>query len=323
MTALQHPYDLADGGEWLRGNLHAHTTLSDGRCNPADVIADYARRGYDFLMISDHDRLPSERELASWATSGITLLRGNEISAQGAHILHVNGSDFVRPVRERQAVLDLIALDRESFAIMCHPNWLVCDGASRDDWSAWRDHACIEDLMCWSGYAGIEIFNGVTHRLDGSATATDKWDRLLAAGRKVWGFANDDSHRSDEASGGNTAVKPDPTPLMTSDVGLGWNVAWARRNSESIADSLREGRFYASTGQRISSIQVQGNTIQIEAPGAARIVAIRETGRRFAQGDGPLWEVEAPMDATYIRIECYGQGGAIAWTQPFWPGKGA
>jgi predicted metal-dependent phosphoesterase TrpH len=39
----------------LKGNLHAHTTFSDGRRPIGDVIARYRRLGYDFLAITDHD----------------------------------------------------------------------------------------------------------------------------------------------------------------------------------------------------------------------------------------------------------------------------
>lgn len=39
----------------LRGNLHAHTTFSDGIRSPAALLAEYETRGYDFLAITDHD----------------------------------------------------------------------------------------------------------------------------------------------------------------------------------------------------------------------------------------------------------------------------
>jgi hypothetical protein len=39
----------------LRGNLHAHTTFSDGRRPVDEVIARYRDLGYDFLAITDHD----------------------------------------------------------------------------------------------------------------------------------------------------------------------------------------------------------------------------------------------------------------------------
>src|ERR1700690_2112266 len=41
-------------GRFWRGNLHAHSSLSDGALNPADVVEAYKRAGYDFLQVSDH-----------------------------------------------------------------------------------------------------------------------------------------------------------------------------------------------------------------------------------------------------------------------------
>jgi len=40
---------------FLKGNLHAHTTFSDGRRPVDQVIARYRDLGYDFLAITDHD----------------------------------------------------------------------------------------------------------------------------------------------------------------------------------------------------------------------------------------------------------------------------
>lgn len=39
----------------LKGNLHAHTTFSDGRWPVADVLSRYRDLGYDFLAVTDHD----------------------------------------------------------------------------------------------------------------------------------------------------------------------------------------------------------------------------------------------------------------------------
>lgn len=39
----------------LRGNLHAHTTFSDGHYAVEEVVARYRELGYDFLAITDHD----------------------------------------------------------------------------------------------------------------------------------------------------------------------------------------------------------------------------------------------------------------------------
>ncbi len=41
----------------LKGNLHAHTTFSDGRLSVEGVVTRYRDLGYDFLAITDHEEL--------------------------------------------------------------------------------------------------------------------------------------------------------------------------------------------------------------------------------------------------------------------------
>src|SRR5258705_5849672 len=41
----------------LKGNLHAHTTFSDGRLTVEEVVTRYRDMGYDFVAITDHDDL--------------------------------------------------------------------------------------------------------------------------------------------------------------------------------------------------------------------------------------------------------------------------
>ena len=43
-------------GQWLKGNLHAHTSPASpcAVISRADLLAAYAEQGYDFLSISDH-----------------------------------------------------------------------------------------------------------------------------------------------------------------------------------------------------------------------------------------------------------------------------
>ncbi|MBU7003944.1 MAG: hypothetical protein HXS50_00155, partial [Theionarchaea archaeon] len=42
-------------GKWFRGNIHTHTTESDGRLSPSEVSEFYRSRGYDFLCLTDHN----------------------------------------------------------------------------------------------------------------------------------------------------------------------------------------------------------------------------------------------------------------------------
>lgn len=291
MKKLNHPYGNLMGGEWLRGNLHAHSTQSDGAHPPQAIIDDYASRGYDFLMFSDHDFYTSDEACRQLDSHGMVLISGNEI-AGGPHLLHIDAERHIPQSASRQEILNaILQAERESgrgFAIVNHPNW---EGKF--------DHATIAQMREWTGYLGMEIYNGVIGVLDGSPYATNKWDILLSEGRRLWGFANDDAHRP-------------------SQVGLGWNVAYAtERTRAGVVEALRNGRFYCSTGVVITAIQVDGMTVRLETENAERIVALTDIGKRLTLADDRMLEVTVPDNARYLRFECWGRGEQFAWTQPF------
>ena len=287
MAKLEHPYEGQKNNLWLRGNLHAHTTRSDGARDVQTVIDDYAARGYDYLMISDHDIYTSAQDHAAWDARGMLLIPGNEITQNGPHLLHVDADRHVAPDKDRQTVIDA-AIDGTGFIVVDHP-----------DWQPGFNHCTLEQLKAWSGYQGIEIYNGVIARLNGSPYALQKWESLLSEGRRVWGFASDDSHAAQ-------------------DVALGWNVVSApERTPQAVVDALCRGRFYASTGVEITGIHVEGLHIRIETTNAERIVASSDWGHRFAIADASTIEVNVPENASYVRFECWGRGEQFAWTQPF------
>jgi hypothetical protein len=288
MIALDHPY--GGDGHWLRGNLHAHTTESDGRRDPELVVRDYAARGYDFLALTDHDVFTDPALYES--DTGLVLLPGVEVSANGPHLLHLDASGPVSPDADRQRVVDAVGND-DGIAIPAHPNW-------QEAFAHWPQ----EELQRVTGYAGIEIFNGLIEHHPGAALATDRWDQLLAAGRQVWGFATDDSHRATE-------------------VGKGWIVVQAReREPKAILDAIAAGRFYASTGVSLQTIEVADGSITVETADADRIRLVSDHGVVQQTVDGPVATFRVPEqlvyreDHTYVRVECLGRGGDCAWLQP-------
>src|ERR1700684_2343721 len=73
-------------GRFWRGNLHAHSNLSDGALNPVDVVEAYKRAGYDFLQVADHFLGRVDRPIADTRAlrcSTFTTLIGAEIHAMG------------------------------------------------------------------------------------------------------------------------------------------------------------------------------------------------------------------------------------------------
>jgi hypothetical protein len=82
----------------LRGNLHAHTTFSDGVRTPAGLVAEYESRGYDFLAITDHEYHdnwvePVYRDALDRLRPQLLLFRGIELNFDelAQHVGKVDG----------------------------------------------------------------------------------------------------------------------------------------------------------------------------------------------------------------------------------------
>jgi hypothetical protein len=276
---LVSPYQAS--GQWLRGNLHTHTTNSDGKLSPDEVVDRYAEAGHDFLSLSDHDHCSPRFE-----RDGLLCLRGVEVTAGGPHLLAIGVDKVYDTHRPRAAVIAEIMADG-ALCVLNHPNWEM-------NWSHW-DQPALEAL---GPYHGIEIWNTVIERLPGEAYALDRWDRLLTKGRRLWGYANDDFHdRCDGPFACNVAQVDEATP-------------------EAVLASLKAGRFYASTGVTLDRIAVDGATITVAAPDAALIRFIARGGAVKQASDGPEASYTCGGDETYVRVECWGAGRRGAFTQP-------
>lgn len=80
----------------LRGDFHVHTSGSDGQEPPEIVCANYRRKGYDFIVITDHFRYyPSLNAINAYQGVDIplTILPGEEIHLPGTpvHIVNAGG----------------------------------------------------------------------------------------------------------------------------------------------------------------------------------------------------------------------------------------
>lgn len=74
-------------------DLHTHTTASDGRCTPADLVARAAAAGVTVLSVTDHDTSDAcEAVGAACALARITFVPGIEITAVRDEVdVHVLG----------------------------------------------------------------------------------------------------------------------------------------------------------------------------------------------------------------------------------------
>jgi len=77
-------------------DLHTHTTASDGRCSPSELVSRAAEAGVTVLSVTDHDTAEAcpEAEKAC-AAAGITFVPGIEITAVREEVdVHILGYFF-------------------------------------------------------------------------------------------------------------------------------------------------------------------------------------------------------------------------------------
>ena len=78
-SGLVNPFVLSygDGYMWLKGNLHSHSTNSDGRVSPQERVDGYVNQGYDYLCVSDHNNITFVETLT--CPEDFTLIQGAEL----------------------------------------------------------------------------------------------------------------------------------------------------------------------------------------------------------------------------------------------------
>jgi len=129
----------------MRADLHIHTTASDGRWTPEQVVTEVQARGIGLFAIADHDSaasVPPAEALAQEA--GLAFLRGVEISTlldgQLFHVL-AYGFDIGDPGLAALLLENRAKLDQQNDDIV-HRLIAVGHGIDPDDYAAYEyDHA--------------------------------------------------------------------------------------------------------------------------------------------------------------------------------------
>ena len=278
------------GKRWLKGNLHAHTTASDGRISIEECIKRYKEHGYDFLAITDH-----RKRFAGYQDDEILVIPAGEyhrnfIGQPPEHAFHITGVGIEQDIVQDDSFSpqDIVNAIKEAggFCTLAHPIW-----------SLMTFQQCI-DL---EGYDAIEIYNTISDVYSGRGYSDLYIDMLASRGIYKKITAVDDAHYYDR------------------DAFVGYIMVQAENNTwEEIHQALKENRFYASQGPEIHRIQVDGATITVDASPAQCIRLMSNTlsgGRRTFYGEGITHiEYTLPESERYARVEVIDAQGRKAWS---------
>lgn len=96
----------------LTADLHVHTTASDGRLSPAEIIEEAIKAGLSYIAITDHDTvdgLLQLKEINHPIPNTLTIIPGIELSTDlpqnDVHILGYSIDIFNAPLREQLNIL--------------------------------------------------------------------------------------------------------------------------------------------------------------------------------------------------------------------------
>ncbi len=247
------------GDYW--GDIHNHSTESDGSGTLTENFTAAYDRGASFNITADHDadfshRLDLDAAMAELeklygGLNGFLTIKGSEITS-GAHMLAYN-ADKVYPhaqtAEEYQAIID-DANKSGALTFLAHPFY------SPFLYPGLQEAPARIDVL--TGFTGLEIANGGPGFGTRTATtptittmALEFWDRMNIKGeKKYFGSGGSDAHRSSGITRTTTHVLIDSL------------------TEEAVLSAMGAGRFYVSDGPTMR-FTVNGATFGEDAGVAA------------------------------------------------------
>ena len=307
--------DLLKGaveGRFFRGNLHCHSSRSDGLLGPEEVVVAYRDAGYDFLCLSDHFeeeygwRVTDTRALRD---ENLTTILGAELSSapweeRNAYWVTAAGlpPDFGAPPADDHAEAIRRAADLGAFVVMLHPGLNNLPLAAADGLPALDAVHAVEVYNHNCAMAALPDRSNGAYMLDG----------LLEKGHKVLVNAGDDAHfgHPRDRFGGWVEVYCD------------------QLDPDALLDSLKAGRYYSTQGPELQELLVDGDRLRVQTSDAYAISLTTGGDRwlcgseRHGEGVAPTTEAEfdlAPFHGSYCRVTVVDPTGRRAWSNPIWP----
>ena len=295
-------------GRFYRGNLHCHSTRSDGALSPEEVCRRYKAQGYDFISLTDHfvglydypiTDTRAFQDNAFTTIPGAELHSGAMENGELWHILAVGlPADFAAsnspgfaPVADQETGPELARRARAAgaFVTIAHPHW---SGLSQ------------ADARSIDAAHAVEIYNHASavgcDRGEGMACA----DLLLSEGRHLTLVATDDAHfHGPDAFGGWVMVKAETLC------------------PEALLDALKAGAFYSSQGPEFHDIRLNDDTLQVSCS-AVQAIVVQGQGCTTSGSYGDS-QTSAQLSlfgmaqSPWLRVTIIDRSGKRAWSPPF------
>lgn len=296
-------------GRFFRGNLHTHSTRSDGVLEPAEVCRRYREEGYDFLALTDHFIGQYDYPIVDtrpFRKPGFTTIFGAEVHSGAMengelwHILAVglpldfqpSNSPGFQPIDDQETGPELAARARAAgaYVAIAHPQW---------------SGMTLNDARSIEAAHAVETYN------HGCAVGADRangfhtLDLLLSEGRKLDLCATDDAHFSEPDHFG------------------GWVMVKAEENDpDALVQALIAGDYYSSQGPQLLGIHIEDDHVIVESTEIASAIVQGHGSAATATHGNSMTRCKIDMGraihSPWLRVSIKDADGRRAWSNPIW-----
>ena len=232
---------IVHSATWHKGNTHVHTTLCGHADTTPNAVAQwYHDRGYNFLILSEHNKFidPSTVQLKGEVRSDFLLVPGEEVTGP-VHSTAMNVSRLVpwefKDKNRSKVIQNHVDETRKvgGAVILNHPNW----GRAIHT----HEISPVKNLYMfelYNAHPGVHSF-GNAHR----PSLEVLWDALLEKGMTIYGVSSDDAHKLKKW--GEKENNP----------GRGWVMVRSKElTSKALTAAMLEGDFYSSSGVMLEKL---------------------------------------------------------------------
>ncbi len=299
------PPTTPDISLWLKGDVHYHTTNSDGSETVATMVTGYRDTGlHKFSCIADHDYIS---DASAYSNSTFVGVNGVEASG-GPHVVGfgVSGSGSFSGGTTLQSAIDAINT-AGGVPMVAHARW------SQENMSYDMPTLLANMTNCNL----MSVYNWYCQDLWGNGNSEAYWDTLLTDDKVIYGYAEDDTHGL-----GRQGYTFNRIGLAAADLSLA-----------NLKTVLSNGTFYFGysatkwgNGITVSAYTVtgisDGDTISITTNGATNIQFIGDGGAVLQSTDAASATYTILGTEPYVRVKCTNTAGDITWMQPVFIGGG-
>ena len=318
------------GKKRLKVGLHTHTTLSDGRKTPEEVLELYRAACYDVIALTDHWQYGE-----AYQTEGLSVISGCEYDVTGSgkacfhdrnavkETFHIVGLGMTR---EPEIPRELMADDSVDIhyrvrrivdeirrvggiAVLAHPAWslntpeqILAVGAN--DTGACDARAHDTGVFDVGIFDAVEIYNSVSECGMSDRPYSGLFVDMLATRGAVWPLlATDDTHYYDgDECRGMVMVEADAA------------------EESGLTDAIRRGKFYATQGPEVHLERIAPDQVRLRCSPAEKIVffsnLVSTPGRvvRGRQVTEAVYTLKPGQRESFVRAEVTDEKGLMGWS---------